>query len=195
MRTLKVLWIAGTAAMLMAGCAARAPGMEATSSQPLGIGRAATVQEMRGWDIDVRPDGTGLPAGSGSVALGKTVYDAKCAACHGADGKGATAPALAGGVGSLGSGKPVRTIGSFWPYATTVYDYIYRAMPWDKPMSLTSDEVYGVTAYLLSRDKIVPDNAVLDAKSLAAVRMPNRAGFKPSDDRARLSGNRCMRGC
>lgn len=188
------------AAAVLSGCAlGDKGGMPATgagpAAKPLGIGRTATPQEIAGWNIDVRSDGQGLPPGRGTVAAGKQVYEAKCVACHGEAGKGASAPALAGGVGSLATPKPRRTIGSFWPYASTVFDYIYRAMPWDKPMSLSHDEVYSVTAYLLSLDRLVPPDAVLDPSSLPKVAMPNRNGFIPPDDRAKVSGTRCMRDC
>lgn len=183
------------AAGVLAGCAAPDGSGPGVREGRLGIGRLATGEELRGWDIDVRPDGSGLPAGSGTVVAGKAVYDAKCASCHGADGVGATAPALAGGMGTLATRRPVRTIGSFWPYATTVYDYIYRAMPWDRPMSMTSNEVYAVTAYLLNANKLISDDAVMDAKTLPAVRMPNRDGFVHAREQPVAPGSRCMRDC
>nr|WP_314543118.1 c-type cytochrome [uncultured Massilia sp.] len=149
-------------------------------TQRLGLGRAPTADEVRGWDIDVRADGAGLPAGSGSVAQGRALYAARCQACHGANGEKGTAPRLAGGLGTLATKTPVLTVGSYWPYATTLYDYIHRAMPLDSPQSLTPDEVYAVTAYTLHLNGIVGSGAVLDAASLAAVRMPNRDGFRPA---------------
>lgn len=149
-------------------------------AQRLGLGRAPTADEVRGWDIDVRADGAGLPAGSGSVAQGRALYAARCQACHGANGEKGTAPRLAGGQGTLATKTPVLTVGSYWPYATTLYDYIHRAMPLDSPQSLTPDEVYAVTAYTLHLNGIVGGDAVLDAASLAAVRMPNRDGFRPA---------------
>ncbi len=147
----------------------------AAAAEPLGIGREATPAEIAAWDSDVRPDGSGLPAGSGSVEQGRAVFEAACAACHGAKGP---APALAGGIGSLASAKPVRTVGSYWPYATTVFDYVRRAMPFNAPHSLTDDQVYAVTAYLLNLNHIVPDDAVMDRASLPQVVMPNRDGFR-----------------
>lgn len=142
-----------------------------------GFGRPAPPDVIARMDITVAPDGTGLPAGSGNVAQGRAIYDAKCAACHGLRGSGGMADRLTGGVGSLGSPKPVKTVASYWPYATTLFDYVRRAMPLTEPQSLTDREVYGLVAYLLSIDGIVPPDATLDAQSLPAVRMPNRAGF------------------
>lgn len=147
------------------------------SAQTYGLGRPASDAAIAAWNIDVSPSGAGLPAGSGSVAAGQAVYLAKCAACHGLRGEGKPADALVGGQGTLKSDKPVKTIGSFWPYATTVFDFVRRAMPYDAPQSLKPEEVYAVTAYLLHLNGIVPADAVLDAKSLPAVRMPNRDGF------------------
>lgn len=149
----------------------------AAEAQPYGIGKPASEREIAGWNIDIAPDGKGLPKGSGSVAQGKTVYDAQCASCHGPKGEGKPADRLVGGRGTLASGKAVRTIGSFWPYATTVYDYVFRAMPYNAPQSLTPDQVYAVTAYLLHLNGIVGADAVMDAGALPKVQMPNRAGF------------------
>lgn len=141
------------------------------------LGRELTPEEVRKVDITVAPDGSGLPPGSGSVAAGAAVYAQKCQSCHGQDGAGKPQDQLTGGVGSLASGKPVKTPVSFWPSATTVFDYIRRAMPISAPQSLTNNEVYAVTAYLLSIDGVVSKDAVLDAKSLPQVKMPNREGF------------------
>jgi cytochrome c len=141
------------------------------------LGRTPSASELAAIDISITPDGSGLPAGSGTVEQGATVYAAKCQACHGANGVGGPNDRLTGGVGSLASGKPVKTVASYWPYATTVFDYTRRAMPITAPQSLTNDEVYAVTAYLLSIDGIVPRDARLDATSLPEVVMPNREGF------------------
>lgn len=141
------------------------------------LGRELTGEEVRKVDITVAPDGSGLPPGSGSVAAGAAVYAQKCQACHGQDGAGKPQDQLTGGVGSLASGKPVKTPVSFWPSATTLFDYIRRAMPITAPESLTNNEVYAATAYLLSIDGVVAKDAVLDAKSLPQVKMPNRDGF------------------
>ena len=179
---------------VLAGCTT-ASGPTRSSSEPLGLGRLATAAEIRGWDIDITPDGQGLPAGSGTVAEGRTLYAARCAACHGNAGQGATAPRLVGGTGSLASKSPVRTVGSFWPYAPTVFDYVYRSMPFDKPMSLTAPEVYGVTAFLLHANGIVGADAVMDARSLPAVKMPNRDGFMPASAEPTTTSVRCMSNC
>jgi len=149
----------------------------AAQAQIYGLGKPATPGAIAAWNIDVSADGSGLPAGSGSVAAGRAIYAAQCAACHGAGGEGKPADALVGGQGSLKTDKPLKTIDSFWPYATTVYDFINRAMPYNAPQSLRPDEVYAVTAYLLHLNGIVPADTVLDAQSLPKVRMPNRDGF------------------
>jgi len=141
------------------------------------LGRPLTPEEISKLDITVAPDGNGLPAGSGSVSAGAKVYADKCQSCHGAQGKGGPMDQLTGGVGTIASAKPVKTPISYWPSATTIFDYVRRAMPLQSPESLPDDEVYAVTAYLLSIDKIVPEDAVLDAKSLPQVKMPNRDGF------------------
>jgi mono/diheme cytochrome c family protein len=142
-----------------------------------GIGRAPTPDEVKSWDIAISPDGKELPPGSGTAAEGSRIYAANCASCHGKTGKEGPSEALVGGQGTLGTPKPVRTIGSFWPYATTVWDYINRSMPYNKPGSLTANEVYAVTAYLLTLNGIIKNEDVMDAKSLPKVKMPNRDGF------------------
>ncbi|ABE30802.1 Putative sulfite oxidase cytochrome c subunit, SoxD [Paraburkholderia xenovorans LB400] len=141
------------------------------------IGTPLTGEDLAAWNIDVAPDGRGLPAGSGDVATGAHIFTAKCAACHGAQGEGGLGDALVGGQGSLASAKPKRTVGSYWPYATTLFDYIRRAMPYNAPESLTADEVYAVSAFLLNQNGIVPADTRLDAASLPRVVMPNRGGF------------------
>lgn len=140
------------------------------------LGKPASPAAVAAADISIGPDGAGLPPGSGSVAEGARVYAAKCVACHGPGGAGAPGDRLTGGVGSLKSERPVRTVASFWPYATTVFDYTRRAMPLDAPQSLSNNEAYAVTAYLLSIDGIVAADARLDAASLPKVVMPNRDG-------------------
>jgi len=142
-----------------------------------GIGRAATDAEIAGWNIDIGRDGAALPPGSGSVERGRIVFSEQCAACHGDNGQGGVGDRLVGGQGTLASPKPIRTVGSYWPYASTLFDYIRRAMPQNAPQSLSNEDVYAVSAYILSLNGVVPANAVLDAKSLAAVKMPNRDGF------------------
>lgn len=164
------------------------------TAQTYQIGRKATEGEVAPWAIDVFPNGTGLPAGKGSVAEGKAVYEARCAACHGLKGEGTIADRLVGGIDTLKSGKPVKTLGSYWPYATTAYDYIYRAMPYDSPKSLTTNEVYAVVAYLLFMNNIVDASTTLDAASLPKVAMPNKAGFT-ADPRPDVANVSCMKDC
>ena len=144
-----------------------------------GLGHSATDDDIRAWNIDVPPSGEGLPPGKGTVKRGAQVYAAKCAACHGPTGKEGPHDRLVGGQGSLTSPTPIKTIGSYWPYATTLYDYINRAMPFTAPQSLTPDEIYSVTAWLLFQNGIIPEQAVMDAQTLPLVRMPNRDGFIP----------------
>jgi cytochrome c len=142
-----------------------------------GIGHAVDAADVVAWNIDVSPDGKGLPAGSGDVASGRKVFASKCAACHGATGEGGLGDRLVGGMGSLTSAQPVKTVGSYWPYATTLFDYIRRAMPYNAPQSLSPGDVYAVSAFLLNANGIVPDGTRLDARTLPKVKMPNRDGF------------------
>lgn len=154
----------------------------AQADQRYGIGHAATPAEIAGWNIDASPDGKGLPSGHGSVADGARLFAETCGACHGEHGEkgdGKPIDPLAGGRGSLATDKPVRTVGSYWPYATTLFDYIRRAMPFSAPGSLGPDQTYAAVAYILYLNEIVPAGTILDAKSLAAIRMPNRDGFVP----------------
>jgi len=153
-----------------------APSM-ALAADDFGIGRTATASEIAGWDIDVSPKGEGLPPGRGDVAEGKAVFADKCASCHGDLGQGKPMDRLVGGQGTIGGAKPVKTVGSYWPYATTLYDFVHRAMPFNAPQSLSPDEVYAVCAYVLFLNHIVPEDAVLDANSLPVIEMPNRKSF------------------
>jgi cytochrome c len=141
------------------------------------LGRPVSSDEVRKIDMTVTPDGRGLPPGSGSVSTGAAVYAKYCQSCHGEKGAGKPQDQLTGGLGTLASPKPVKTPASYWPVATTLFDYIRRAMPITAPQSLSNDEVYAVTAYILSIDGIVGSDAVLDAKSLPQVKMPNKDGF------------------
>ncbi len=166
--------------LLMVASAAAA---DVQAAGPLGIGHSATPAEIAGWNIDVRADGQGLPAGHGSVRDGEKIFAESCAACHGDNGQGKPADRLVGGIGTLATMKPIRTVGSYWPYATTLFDFIRRAMPFNAPQSLTPDQVYAVAAYVLYLNKIVPEDAVLDAASLPKVAMPNRDGFVSPDPR------------
>ncbi|MCL8488102.1 MULTISPECIES: c-type cytochrome [Bradyrhizobium] len=146
------------------------------------FGRQATPDEIALWDIDVRPDGKGLPPGSGTVAEGKQVFADNCAACHGDNGVGGIKDRLVGGPGTLASANPVKTVGSYWPYATTLFDYIHRAMPYQAPGSLSNDDTYAVAAYILSLNGILPADGKLDRDSLPRVKMPNRDGFVPEPE-------------
>ncbi len=147
------------------------------AAEPYGIGRPATPQEIAGWDIDVSPSGAGLPPGRGDVKQGEAIYAEKCASCHGPHGEGKPMDQLVGGFGTVADMKPHKTVGSFWPYATTLFDYVRRAMPLNAPQSLTSDEVYAVSAYVLFLNGIVPQGTTLDQDNLAKIAMPNRGGF------------------
>ena len=141
------------------------------------FGRVATPEEIKGWDIDVSPDGAGLPPGRGDARQGAAIFAEKCASCHGPHGEGKPMDRLVGGAGTLRDKKPEKTVGSFWPYATTLFDFVRRAMPLNAPQSLTPDEVYAVSAYVLFLNGIVPQDAMLDADTLAEIKMPNRDGF------------------
>ena len=165
----------------LAGCVLVA-GVGLAHAGGYGFGTPATPAEIAAFDIDAMPDGRGLPPGSGDHAAGKEVYMEKCAACHGEklEGvKGTGGAALIGGRGTIGSGKPKKTVESYWPYATTVFDFVKRAMPFDTPGSMTDDEIYAVTAFILAEGKIISTDAVMDAKSLPKVEMPNKDGFIP----------------
>jgi S-disulfanyl-L-cysteine oxidoreductase SoxD len=160
------------------------------------FGKPVSEADLTAWNIDIRtPDGLGLPAGRGSVADGKKVYEAKCIACHGAEAKGGSVyGTMVGGIGSFKGSPRVLTPGSMYPYAPILFDYIRRSMPMDRPQSLTANEVYAVSAYLLNLNGLVPANAVMDAQSLAKVQMPNRDGFL-IDDRPDSKAVRCMNDC
>jgi cytochrome c len=168
--------------------------MPAHAQSPYGIGRAAAPAEIAGWDIDVDRYGNNLPPGSGTVGHGQDVFDQQCAACHGAKGEGGVGDQLAGGQGTLATPKPVRTVGSYWPYAPTLFDYIRRAMPQNAPQSLSNDDVYAVSAYILNLNGLLPAGATLDAETLRAVKMPN-SGMFVSDPRPDVKNPACMTGC
>ena len=161
------------AAAALAACATPRP---AGTPSPK-FGEPVAAQQLAGFDISIPPSGAGLPAGSGTARDGLKVYEQKCLACHGAKGAGKPADALAGGIGSLATKAPVRTVGSYWPYATTLFDYVRRAMPITNPLSLTDDEVYAVSAYVLFINGIIGEDVAMNAQSLPQVKMPNRDGF------------------
>lgn len=151
----------------------------ASATEPRELGRAPTEAEIAAWDIDIRPDGQGLPEGAMSVADGEAVFAEKCAVCHGdfAEGVGRW-PVLAGGRGTLTKARPVKTVGSYWPYLSTVWDYVNRAMPFGANLTLTPDEVYGVTAYILYMNDVVTDaDFVLSRETLTGIELPNEDGF------------------
>ena len=141
------------------------------------LGVEISAEDLAPWDISIETDGTGLPPGSGDVATGEAIYAVQCLACHGQEGAGQPNDRLVGGHGTLTDLAQVRTIGSFWPYASTVFDYIRRSMPFTTPQSLSDDQVYALTAYLLYLNGIIEEDDVMDARTLSQVRMPNRDGF------------------
>ena len=160
-----------------------------------GHGSPASAAEIAGWDIDVRPDGTGLPAGSGSVEDGELLYEEQCAECHGSFGEGVGRfPILAGGEGSLRDARPTKTIGSYWAYTSTLWDYIHRTMPFTRPESLEDNEVYALTAYVLYLNDLVDDDFVLSKTNFTSVELPNRNNFIP-DPRPDVHNVRCMDNC
>jgi cytochrome c len=151
---------------------------ETLAAESSNLGRVPTQEEIAAWDISIGPDGAGLPMGGGTPKQGEAVFAAKCVACHGEKGVGKPNDALVGGRGTLtGDQTPVKTVGSYWPYATTIFDYVRRAMPLNESKSLTNDEVYAVVAYILRQNGVVGEDDVIDAQTLPKVRMPNRNGF------------------
>lgn len=209
---LRLLAAAAIGALAVWGCAS-VGGMAAKSASgiPLGssgphavqplpdkprFGQPVSESDFAAWNIDIRtPDGLGLPPGRGSVAEGKRIYDQKCLACHGADAKGGSVyGTMVGGIGSFTTKARVVTPGSMYPYAPIFFDYIRRAMPMDKPQTLTANEVYALSAYLLNLNGLIPADAVMDQNSLPKVQMPNRDGFLV-DDRPDAQAVRCMTDC
>jgi cytochrome c len=166
----------------------------------LNLGREALPEEIAAWDIDVRPDGTGLPEGRGTVARGTEIFDERCASCHGEFGEGAGRwPELAGGQGSLRSEDPVKTIGSYWPYLSSAFDYVHRAMPFGDAQSLTPDETYALVAYLLYLNDIVTEESFeLSKENFTSVKLPNEVNFfdDPRPDAKNIrDGEPCMTDC
>ena len=174
----------------LAGGSASAAGLD------FGLGRAPTAEEIAGWDIDIRPDGQGLPEGGGTAIEGEEIYFERCAHCHGEFGEGAGRyPVLLGGEDSLKSEDPVKTVASYWPYTATLYDYIYRAMPFGEAQTLTPDEVYAITAFLLNLNDLVDEDTELNQDNLADIVLPNSAGFIDDPRPDSPSGDPCMSNC
>ncbi len=191
------LALALTGAVVAAGCAGQAKSSTKAPAPPaVGFGKPVSEADLVMWDIDIRTsDGRGLPPGRGSVAQGRAVYEAKCAACHGADAKGGSVyGTMVGGIGSFTTNTRVVTPGSMYPFAPILFDYIRRTMPMDGPQTLTSDEIYALSAYLLHLNGLAGADAVMDAASLSKVEMPNRNGFI-LDDRPDTAAVRCMQNC
>lgn len=164
------------------------------------IGKIATKIEIAGWDIDVRPDGVGAPKGSGNAIDGEEIYVNRCASCHGDFGEGVDRwPALVGGDGTLASHDPEKTTGSYWPYASTIFDYVYRSMPFGEAQTLTHDETYKIVAYLLNMNEIIDEDYVLSEKNIGKIKMPNASGFSLPDPRPDVTkykdGQPCMKNC
>ncbi len=168
-------------------------------TRPFNLGTVATAEQVAGWDIDVRPDGLGAPIGTGNAYDGEEVYIDRCAACHGDFGEAVDNwPVLVGGEGTLDTHDPVKTTGSYWPYASTMYDYIYRAMPFGEAQSLTYDETYQIVAYLLYMNDIIDDEFEVNQENIGTIEMPNRDGFMlpdPRPDAQPVSGLACMKDC
>ena len=171
----------------------------AADQRPFNLGEVATAEQVAGWDIDVRPDGLGAPVGTGNAFDGEEVYADRCASCHGDFGEAVDNwPVLVGGEGTLASHDPVKTTGSYWPYASTMYDYIYRAMPFGEAQSLTHDETYQIVAYLLYMNDIIDDEFEVNQNNIGTIEMPNRDGFMmpdPRPDAQPISGIACMKDC
>ena len=190
----------GSALAIMVLLAVPAAAQTKDAPKKLGIGHPASAAQIAGWDIDVRPDGQGAPPGKGSVKDGEDIYMTRCAACHGEFGESAGRwPQLAQGKGTLASNDPVKTVGSYFAHLSTVFDYIRRAMPFGDAQSLTNDELYAVTAYVLNLNDIVDDKFVLSKETWSQVKMPNAGGFYDDDrektERAFWNPKPCMSDC
>jgi mono/diheme cytochrome c family protein len=173
--------------LMLSGLWAFTFGAGAALAQPVNLGKPISPAVMVEWDIDIEPSGAGLPAGSGTSDQGLTIFADNCAACHGDGGRGATtttsgapaAPPVVSGTKRNGIDDTTLTIANYWPYATTLFDYIRRAMPWTSPRTLTDDQVYALTAYILTQNKLIDTKQVINAQTLPKVQMPNRNGFIP----------------
>jgi len=168
-------WVSGLSAWLAVGVLLVGAGL--AQSPKYKVGRAPTEEQIKAWSISALPDGTGLPEGKGTALEGRDVYDRRCSECHGNKAQGADAGALVGGQGSLATAKPLKTVGSYWSHATTLWDYTNRAMPFDTPGVLTNDQVYAVVAFVLFLNGIVEEDAEMNSETLPKVEMPNRDGF------------------
>lgn len=166
------------AAMVLASSVALAQGQVGNQAAP-NLGQPISDAEIAAWDLSILPDGTGLPPGSGTPEQGAKIFAAKCALCHGPEAKGGTAASLVGGRALTDGIDTPKTIANFWPFTTTLFDFTRRAMPWQAPRTLTNEEVYALTAYILSLNKIIGPTDVMNAQTLPRVRMPNRDGFIP----------------
>ena len=171
-----------------------------TAAEPLGLGRVATPEEIAAWDIDVRPDGQGLPEGQGNALDGEEIFNEECASCHGVFGEGEDRwPQLVGGFDTLTEDRPVKTVGSYWPYASTVFDYVHRAMPFGNAQSLSDDDVYAITAYILYMNDVIEDDEfVLSKATFTEIEMPNVGGFTEDarpDTPTIATSEPCMRDC
>ena len=166
-----------TSAVALAALLVLAGAVRAGEGPNLGV--PASLEEIAAWDIDIGADGAGLPGGGGSAREGAEIFAARCQACHGPGGENGIHDRLVGGIGTLASDEPVKTVGSFWPYAPTLFDYVRRAMPYFAPQSLSDDEVYALAAYLLARNGLIGEDEEMNAETLPGVRMPNRDGFDP----------------
>ncbi len=184
-----------SAVCLVLGTGIAAAGEPEHKSGYFGYGAAPTPQQVAGWAIAVRPDGQGLPPGRGTVADGAEAYTQACAACHGTFGEGAERYPRLAGEAKLTGDRPDPTVGAYWPYATTLFDYINRAMPFTAPRSLTPDQVYAITAYVLNLNNVVGEDFVADKVSLPTVKMPNRDGFIWTDPRPDTKDTACMKDC
>ena len=175
------------------------PATALPAERPFNLGKIATAEEVAGWDIDVRPDGLGAPIGMGNAIDGEDVYADLCAACHGDFGEGVDRwPELVGGEGSLDTHDPLKTTGSYWPYASTLYDYVYRAMPFGEAQSLSYDETYQIVAFLLYMNDIIEDGFDVSHENIGSIEMPNRDGFfmpDPRPDAQPVSAEPCMNNC
>ena len=183
-----------TVCCLVVGVAAFALAAPCAAQVRYAFGQTPTAAQVAAWDIDVAPDGRNLPTGRGTVARGRDIYMAQCAACHGAQGEGGLGDKLVGGQGTLATPTPVKTVGSFWPYATTLFDYVRRAMPLAAPQSLANEDVYAVSGYVLFLNGLIAETATIDAAMLTALKMPNRDGFV-GDPRPDTHNAGCRRDC